>query len=808
MKKLFVFAAAAICAAALAVSCQNTEVSIQKPHDYRTVTIQLPEPETKLAISTADGKVAWEAGDVINIQGLYIEQMKTYELQASDISSDGRSAVITFDAAAITPCGADNYYAQYPAEAVKIFRSSTESSYYSQFDKTNRPLMAAYLSNGSFQFENLCGAISFIVTDAFDSYEFSGNNDEAVGYEKFAVKRTSEETYAKDRINALKKVSGDVVSDGVTSNFIFLPWGTDFTEGFSIKFVKNGEIVKVAKTTSAVNVSRNKLLALGDITGRLEDYVPEAHQNKITNATNLGATETANCYIITAAGSYKIPAVKGNSNTSAGVVAGAKILWETYNTLDAVAAKSVIAAVDYEPDAVFFKTPDTLQPGNALIAAVDENDNIIWSWHIWIPASDIQDIGDYKVSSSYIQDRNLGAIVPTEVPGSGNVDLRSVGLYYQWGRKDPFVGYKWGKESIEPKVSGDAARSMSTVTAAITVEESIAKPTTFVAFKGDWLSGHDASLWGNGGDKTIYDPCPAGYRVPDYNAGDPLWQQVVNLDDFSISANDSGHWWKLGSAVFPMSGCYDYDGGISHPFDRTWLWNNKANSNADYGEAQYIYWEEAWKSQPGWGKRKACGCAVRCVKIGATVPEPDATGATGVTIDGNMSEWAGATAFAGINERIVEWRYGCDASNVYFYYKITASKIKYDEETGDYGWKSYIYIGFDTDNNAETGARVGGGTDMETGGEAKALIFPWRGNHNDSSFAFVNGVDGNGEIQCPVGTAIDGAHATAAGYIDGDYAYLEVSIPRENIGSPAAGKIAVAHAMDYYPAPKKEITLN
>ena len=207
--------------------------------------------------------------------------------------------------------------------------------------------------------------------------------------------------------------------------------------------------------------------------------------------------------------------------------------------------------------------------------------------------------------------RNLGALVDAVIPAEGTVDVRSAGLYYQWGRKDPFVGYKWGQNSIEVKVSGASGRNMGKVSAAITLEEAIAAPTTFVAFKGDWLTAHDNTLWGLDAGKTIYDPCPAGYRVPAYNAEDPMWQQVVNIEGFE--ANADAHAWKLGTTVFNMSGLYDYDGGMSHPYDRTFYWSNKNNANEDYGETQYVYNESGWKSEPGWGKRKACALPVRCI---------------------------------------------------------------------------------------------------------------------------------------------------------------------------------------------------
>lgn len=55
------------------------------------------------------------------------------------------------------------------------------------------------------------------------------------------------------------------------------------------------------------------------------------------NAKNLslspnGTSATANCYIVSEAGAYKLQTVKGNSSESVGNVAKAEVLWESFGT--------------------------------------------------------------------------------------------------------------------------------------------------------------------------------------------------------------------------------------------------------------------------------------------------------------------------------------------------------------------------------------------------------------------------------------------------------------------------------------------
>lgn len=635
MKKFLFILSAAF--AVLAVSCEKstkiTEPEEQAEKYSRTFTCvfaapESADPDTKVSIAS-DGKVAWEEGDEIMIHGgTDGADRKLVTLTAEDISADGKHATFTIEG--LAPYNradvgvVSEYYAQYPASAVP-----TGNMYYEcAFNNTNAMLMAACNEGDTFRFFNLCGVISYIVSGDFDSVVFSGKNSEEVTFTDYYQVRVRDDgsgatcNYHKPG-NGFKtntpgtSISTSVVCDGSTVNYIYLPKGVNFTDGFIFKFIKGGAIVKTVSTSTSVNVDHGKLLPLGDITSHLITYVaPSTSDHEpaswALSATDLGATATANCYVISAAGAYKIPAVKGNSTTSAGNVFGVSLLWETCNTGDEITANSVIAEVDFDNDNVYFKTPATLKPGNALIAAKDSEDQILWSWHIWIPATPYT-ADTFGVSTKPILSRNLGALVDTEIPATGFVDIRSVGLYYQWGRKDPFVGYKWGNPEVEVSVSGASGRAMSKVsTQMASVVESIAAPTTFVTFKGDWLATHNNALWGNGAAKTIYDPCPAGYRVPAYNSGDALWKKLTEVDGFEASV--TGCWWKVGSAVLTMTGCYDYDGGISHPYDRTWLWTTQNNSNEDYGEAQYLYDNGgSWASEPGWGKRKACGVPVRCV---------------------------------------------------------------------------------------------------------------------------------------------------------------------------------------------------
>ena len=188
-----------------------------------------------------------------------------------------------------------------------------------------------------------------------------------------------------------------------------------------------------------------------------------------------------------------------------------------------------------------------------------------------------------------------------------------------------------------------------------------------------------------------------------------------------------------------------------------------------------------------WGSKDA-GPASTTFTMDLVVPEP----ATSVTLDGDMSDWADGEAISNSGS-IKEWKYSSDASNLYFYFKVAKSDIK--DDAGSYNWKRYIYIALDTDNSTSTGSTYSGAGLSFPGCDALATLYPFRGTVPDgmtypAGVEFVNGVDNQGDTQSPVGTST-GSHVTAYGYISGDYAYLEIGVPRAAIGSPKNGKMKV-----------------
>lgn len=241
---------------------------------------------------------------------------------------------------------------------------------------------------------------------------------------------------------------------------------------------------------------------------------------------DLSASGTANCYLVPGDGRYKFRTVKGNSSTSVGNVASAEVLWESWTYTSDISRGDLIQNVKYEDGYIIFDklTRSDRFDGNALIAAKDNSGTVLWSWHIWMvedynPVASAQ---NYYRNAGTMMDRNLGAEVAN--PKFDGAD----GMFYQWGRKDPFVG--------KGKFIGDKPDPVSSRSSTGTIAYATQHPTTFILANpdnGDWLyTGTISDRWGEA--KTIYDPCPEGWKVPSGGKNGTWATAYGKYDNFSI----------------------------------------------------------------------------------------------------------------------------------------------------------------------------------------------------------------------------------------------------------------------------------
>jgi len=357
--------------------------------------------------------------------------------------------------------------------------------------------------------------------------------------------------------------------------------------------------------------------------------------------------DPANCFLVSAPGFYTFKANKGKTQEAVASIASVEVLWESFGTDVAPSKGNIISQAYYKDGQIYFRTPTTLNDGNAVIAAQDANHNILWSWHIWVcngydPDATAQAyynvIGTMKFGR--VMDRNLGAT------SAAIDDLKSHGLLYQWGRKDPFLGWNGVEvgEGVPPtRAASTLAWPKQVVSDATTgtIEYATAHPTTIIystnqSNNADWYYSSvynttDDTRWNE--KKDYYDPCPAGWTLPQghtidnqglwYNAlGDQYgWVVIENWDKTHNGYNFNGILGDAPSIWYPYNCVYAKEDGYLHqPDKKISIWSSDISHlegdpvtaavfNTDINGQKHF---EIWAAGHG---ARSCGFPTRCVRV-------------------------------------------------------------------------------------------------------------------------------------------------------------------------------------------------
>lgn len=374
---------------------------------------------------------------------------------------------------------------------------------------------------------------------------------------------------------------------------------TDYTDGWEIEQLETYDWFKLQKSGDKVLVTVDK--ANGGIAKTGIFYITIGNETVGMLRKQIIVEQeqptSSNCYIVGDGEHELIVTIKGNG-TKGLLVDGEvtleknasltpdhiSIIWETKRGLVTLKQSptsgsfvSQNAAYNTETGTITYKVNSSgatisngkdgksYTGGNALIGAYDSKGQVIWSWHIWVCPDMIDTNGNIKdtyvedwtpTTGYYVLDRYLGAL--SNKPG-----VASLGLLYQWGRKDPFIGAKaiseetygsdrWG--NITPALGQietyvyDNNQKWGINNKGTNIQDAIHYPTKLLKNGLSEVMAQDgatnknikmgAYLWGtskglldekNLGSKTIYDPCPEGYRIPP-------------VDAFVFSTNKAKEW--------------------------------------------------------------------------------------------------------------------------------------------------------------------------------------------------------------------------------------------------------------------------
>ena len=474
--------------------------------------------------------------------------------------------------------------------------------------------------NDTVRFNHLAGVMRFVFKNApagTDRFQITLDKKISGTFKAdlrtdYPILETSETTDAAEKTITLNFDA--LTSDSDISLYVPLPVGTYTT--LSLDLWAGEKSVWTYSDTVTNTISRKTLKFMPVVT--LDGSVDGSVDGELEGPVNLTGNGTANSYIVSAAGSYIFTPTKGNSDEPVGAIASAEVLWETFGTDITPNVGDLVKNVKYTDGTIGFETSATFKEGNAVIVAKAANGAILWSWHIWL--TDQPEGQEYYNQAGTMMDRNLGATSAT--PG----DVGALGLLYQWGRKDPFLGFSSISEAVEAESTitwPPLARSNPNTG---TIAYATANPTTFIwsnTINDDWYFTGDQSVdntrWTEASSaKSIYDPCPSGWRVPD-SGDNGVWSKALGsassvdcpYDSANNGMNFSG---KFGSASiiwYPASGYRsNSSGGSGYVGNYGYYWSASPKNNSGYylnfSSSGYVF-------QSNYGSRVR-GQSVRCVK--------------------------------------------------------------------------------------------------------------------------------------------------------------------------------------------------
>ena len=536
--------AAAVVFAIAAVSCSKMEQSsVTTEPSTDGFTAVMEEAGTKTSLNEAFTALNWCANDAIVISDG--TNTGTYKTAAGDGN-------FTFDSGtAITAGESKPLFAAYPSTAAISFGGksctttipTTQNYTAGSFDNGSFPMVSYVAGGNSFSFKNAAGILRIDLrgADGVKLESLTLTADKAVAGPVTVAWNDGTPTTTLASEGTSQSITLDF-GDGFTPTSTVAPFfvavapnKASETYTFSISVKVDGVVDPVViGGISATTITRSAITTISVSSNQF--YKDIAVLNCKAAGLTAAQKEYANCYVVNEAGTYQFKAtVKGNGvktdGTADAAIApkSAKVINTTLNTSATCDDETVIKGVTLMSNGyVKFSTPATLVPGNAVIAVYDNEDpaaegaKILWSWQIWVtPNAKLDEYHIYPSGAKFMT-LNLGAISNTR----GSVE--ALGTYYQWGRKDPFVG---------PNDIASTTYAVQTATFtcgnSMTVTEGVENPLKFIKATAGF-SDTNANLWNSTDNKkTEYDPCPVGYRVPKHtNTSAKSGADAYALNDF------------------------------------------------------------------------------------------------------------------------------------------------------------------------------------------------------------------------------------------------------------------------------------
>ena len=460
------------------------------------------------------------------------------------------------------------------------------------------------------------------------------------------------------------------------------PWCTGISNTPNPTYYYTDVLYKVSAQTSIVTSTDSHDLILQS----KEPLGSKAAPYNLASSTGGNSNErTANCYLINAAGTYSLPLVYGNAikngttNISAytsNVNGNNQVLKIFKNHLDKeiknpyiyenedddhnklTANKACLVwqdkaglitdvSLSEDKKTLVFTTAEksSIKVGNAVVAVKDQNDKIMWSWHIWV-TDYILGEGDVTVTNKdnmkyQFMAQNIGNCSSTTQSYEGRaVKVKFIQEktgkkqfvtiiqqpymiretpgnqpYFQFGRKDPFPPYE-GSGDKKADFRTEYIDSKKGVTLGYAIQNpDLMFLNEYNYSYQDWCSSIYLNLWSADnvfmsnakentnivGKKTIYDPSPVGYCVPPLGA----------FSGFTFDGGQNSHFSYINTPFNYFENATDHKGWVFYCNPMTENMEKDESSETIffsgtgyrfYNSGNVLYYNQAaiiWASTPG-----------------------------------------------------------------------------------------------------------------------------------------------------------------------------------------------------------------
>ena len=256
-----------------------------------------------------------------------------------------------------------------------------------------------------------------------------------------------------------------------------------------------------------------------------------------------------------------------------------------------------------------------LTSGNIFILLKNSSGTVVWSWHIWVTdrADESLTVGGKKMlplllgwshdAKRIYDERNVKVVFIQSGTNATKEMLiaqeqfeayvNGTCTFYQWGRKDPMIGRNGNANVTWYDINNAVHTNLLTISSAATnpwtrVYQMISSPwafynvpDTYPVVHHFWNINNTAGYQNHSsGIKTVYDPCPPGFRVPTaYEIDNYLTRNSNRAFDEVSNA------WRFDTnnankkAFFPFIGARDYVGNLVLLNQQCRVWTSQTFQN-------------------------------------------------------------------------------------------------------------------------------------------------------------------------------------------------------------------------------------